>query len=981
MTNETGLNRGGRFVGSILPWLLSGAMFVVYLATLYHFATPATLARLANLAGWDWGPKFFAPVTFLVTCPIRLLPDALKLPALNCFAAVCAALTLALLARSVALLPHDRTNEQRRREQSEFSLLSIPTAWLPPLFAVLVCGLQLSFWERAVEFRDESFFDNGEIFNLLLFAYVIRCLLEFRISRNESWLTRFALVYGMAMANNWAMVAFFPCFLGALIWIKGFDFFHWRFVVRILCLGLAGASLLLLYPILNQLHHNADYSFSTTLRLILSNFKMALLRLPPDKKWLLLFAVTSVVPALLMGIRWGSSFGDNSPMGVALATFSFHVGHVFLLLCCLWVALDPPFSPRELIGFVPYLPLYYLGALSVGYLSGYLLLVFGVRPARPRQRPTVLAKWSGRVVLASVWLLAIAMPLFLIAKNLPEVQTGRAVARASDRFFSHARNSVSEGAAVILVDNDSRFMAYSLRAVLARSNPKPDDIFIESTSLGQSWDYVHFLDAKHPQAGILSAFTITNSPQPLPTDCIHLIEKLSQNHEIYYLHPSFGYYFERFYPEGRGLVFRMNLFPTNSWMPTPPAPEVLAENRKFWNEVSDDLEFVIHASHSPIDPYPAQLGRQVEQYAHLSRETNQFAAALAGYYSRDLNYWGVELAKSAPSEDTNTWREAGKCFDVAQRLDPDNRSAKINLDFNQSILAGNPPAYKKLSDFDEALGGYSVWYNAINSGGPLDEPNFCRAFGVILRDGNNYRQSIQQFERLQTMMPLDPSGPFQLAETFLGFLNHPNALSYAYPTPLQTGLAATTAAEQAVKIDPDNTNTLKLKALAYWQLGLYIQAHTNLPDAATCPSFTEAYSNSLSAIDEWLHISPEQPDALFFKSMSLMQLGQYDRAIAPLNSLLSRSNNAVALLNRAICYFRTGTFDAAKTDYLEVKKTHPEAYQADYGLAEIAYHQKDFTNALKYYGSYESNAPPAMQSTDEYKGVEARVKELKASPP
>ncbi len=955
-------------------------MLVVYFLTLYRLTTPATLGRLADLAGWDWGPRFFAPVTFLITCPIRWLPDALKLPALNCFAAVCAALTLALLARSVALLPHDRTNDQRLREQSEFSLLSIPAAWLPPLFAVLVCGLQLSFWERAVEFRDESFLDNGEIFNLLVFAYVARCLLEFRISRNESWLTRFALVYGLGIANNWAMIAFFPAFLAALIWIKGLEFFHWRFVARTLGLGLAGASLLFVYPVLNQLHHYSDYTFGGTLRIILSNFKLALFRLPPDKKWLLIFAVTSVVPVLFMGIRWGSSFGDNSPMGVALATFSFNLGHVFLLLCCLWVALDPPFSARELVGFVPYLPLYYLGALSVGYFSGYLLLVFGVRPARTRQRPTALAIWTGRLVVASVWLLAVAMPLFLVGKNLPQVQNGRAVAAAWNRFFTRAGKALPPKGAVILVDNDSRLMAFSLRAVLARSKPKPDDIFIETTSLGRSWDYVHVLDAKYQRAGILSAFTTINIPAPLASDSIHLLEMLAQGRDVYYLHPSFGYYFERFYPEDHGLVYRMNFYPTNAWTPPAPAPEVFAENRKFWDETSNDLQFVIHAVHSPVDPYPVDFGRKLEQYAHLLRETNQFAATLAAYYSRDLNYWGVELARSAAPQDTNVWSEAGRCFDLALQLNPDNRSARINLDFNRSTLAGNPPVYKKLEDFEDVLGGYRVWYDAINTGGPLDEPNFCRAFGVILRDGNNYRQAIQQFERLQALMPLDPSGSFQLAQTFLTMLNHPDALYYAYPTPLQTGLAATAAAEHAVRIDPNDPNTLKLKALAYWQLGLYLQAHTNLTDAA-CPSFTEAYSNGLSAINRWLDITPDEPNALFFKSMSLMQLGHYDQALTPLSTLIAQTNNSVAVLNRAICYFHIGTFDAAKTDYLEVKKTHPEAYQADYGLAEIAYRQKDITNAIKYYGSYESNAPPAMQSSDEYKGVQARLKELKAGSP
>src|SRR5439155_25798238 len=105
--------------------------------------------------------------------------------ALNLFSMVCAVLTLALLARSVTLLPHDRTHPQRLREKSEFSLLTVRAAWLPPLLAVIVCGLQLTFWEHATS-------ASGEMLDLLMFAYVIRSLLEFRIDERESWLTRAA---------------------------------------------------------------------------------------------------------------------------------------------------------------------------------------------------------------------------------------------------------------------------------------------------------------------------------------------------------------------------------------------------------------------------------------------------------------------------------------------------------------------------------------------------------------------------------------------------------------------------------------------------------------------------------------------------------------------------------------------------------------------------------------------------------------------
>ena len=91
--------------------------------------------------------------------------------ALNLFSAVCAALTLGLLARSVTILPHDRTDAQRKREHSDFSFLTLGSAWLPPVLAAAVCGLQMTFWENATNYTDE-------MFDLLLFAFLIWSLLE-----------------------------------------------------------------------------------------------------------------------------------------------------------------------------------------------------------------------------------------------------------------------------------------------------------------------------------------------------------------------------------------------------------------------------------------------------------------------------------------------------------------------------------------------------------------------------------------------------------------------------------------------------------------------------------------------------------------------------------------------------------------------------------------------------------------------------------
>src|SRR2546426_2210375 len=238
------------FVQSRLPWLIAAGALLVYLLTLNHWVSLSSLRVVASLSAKDWLPPINRPLHFLLTLPFRWLPPVSRAIGLNAFSAVCGALSLALLARSVALLPHDRTREQRMRERSEQSLLSIPAAWLPPLVAALMCGLQLSFWEHATA-------ATGEMLDLLLFAYVVRCLLEYRLSEEEKWLSRLAVVYGVAVTNNFAMIGFFPAFLGALIWIMGKGFFEFRFLARMVGLGAAGLTLYLLLPLVNALSANS----------------------------------------------------------------------------------------------------------------------------------------------------------------------------------------------------------------------------------------------------------------------------------------------------------------------------------------------------------------------------------------------------------------------------------------------------------------------------------------------------------------------------------------------------------------------------------------------------------------------------------------------------------------------------------------------------------------------------------------------------
>src|SRR5208283_1472466 len=117
----------------------------------------------------------------------------------NVLTAAGAALTLGILARSVQLFSHDRTKEQRQRQRGKFALLTVRAAFLPAAFAVALLGAQLTFWQNAVS-------GTGEMLDLFVFAFLILCLLEFRISQSECRLNLFALVYGLGVANNWALI-------------------------------------------------------------------------------------------------------------------------------------------------------------------------------------------------------------------------------------------------------------------------------------------------------------------------------------------------------------------------------------------------------------------------------------------------------------------------------------------------------------------------------------------------------------------------------------------------------------------------------------------------------------------------------------------------------------------------------------------------------------------------------------------------------
>src|SRR5713101_569275 len=193
---------------------------------------------------------------------------------------------------------------------------------------------------------------------------------------------------------------------------------------------------------------------------------------------------------------------------------------------------------------VTLLPFYYLGALSVGYFSGYFLLVFGATVIKSWERPSLLRVLLNRGLVALVWLALLAVPVGLAKQNLPQIWRGNAPDLAN--FGLLAAQSLPPQGAVVLSD-DPPYRLYGLQAALAQTGAGQKHVLLDTASLAQP-AYHRYLARRYPQQrwpdlaqGRALAELIDAS------SLVQILKQVGQTRQIYYLHPSFGYYFEHFY--------------------------------------------------------------------------------------------------------------------------------------------------------------------------------------------------------------------------------------------------------------------------------------------------------------------------------------------------------------------------------------------------------------------------------------------------
>ncbi|MDB6027708.1 MAG: Tetratricopeptide repeat protein [Verrucomicrobiales bacterium] len=942
------------FSNSILPWIVLGSAVILYVVTLNHFVTLGSLSTMAKVTGWDWQKPLAAPLYYLLTLPLHWFPTSWQVLGANLLSAICATLTLGLLARSVALLPQDRTKEQRSREYHEFSLLSIRRAWIPPVLAVLLCAFQLTFWENAT-------IASGEILDVLVFAYVIRCLLEYRLTENETWLKKFALVYGLGMANNWAMVGYFPCFLIALVWIRGFTFFNWRFIGRIAAFGAVGLLLYLLLPLVNVLS-GSENGFWDVLKTNLVHQKNLTLNSPfigGLKFDFLAIALTSLLPILVVGTRWTADFADISPTGTMLTNFMFRVLHLTLLVFCVWVFFDYKFSPRILgRGIIPFLTFYYLSALSAGYLCGYVLLVFGHEGERAWGKSRSSLKRFNKAIAFIVSVAAIGVPFWLFYRSLPSIREVNGPALRE--FAVRMDKSLPKNAAVF---SDDFTRLYLMQALEATKAQKSDRLFVHTRYLPNQ-KYHDYLRERYPSGRDLFVTAKLPKQEIPPLALIQMAEGLRQTHPLYYLQSSFGYYFERYYPRQHGLVYELVPFASNEFTLPKLDEAQIEENEAFWNAI------------------PAPSLKKLTVMA----ETFQDASVLCSFYSSALNVWGVELQRN------QQLKAAEEKFLVAWTLDPNNVVAQINGRYNVSLQRGDARPVGADEGLLKQIGYLHGLVGAMSYFGPMDEPSARLWLGKVFKDGGNLRQAAQQYSRIIELLPNDPQVRISFAHVLLDLNQPEQALNEVREVrkrnedqlpAYEFDLVDVEARALLLKNNFASAEDLMMQTLErdLKDEGRYRLVYQFYVSAAELikpqqPALAqERYKKGIGILDQLIAM---RPDAWYLlnKAVLCFNIGDLEESLSVLNRILETDPaNTSALINRAIIELQKGQFDGAKKDYLEYIKLGSAAdqHRAYFGLAEIAERTKDAAAAIKNYKAYLEIAP---RNSAEYEKVAERLKIL-----
>jgi tetratricopeptide (TPR) repeat protein len=937
------------------------AALSVYVLTLNHDVTLASLPLTAQVAGWDSQPMNGQPLFWLLTLPLRLLPAGWMAPGLNLFSALCGALTMGMLARSLELADWDRP-------------LAALGGWrskLPIIFACVVCGLEFNFWQAATA-------ATGEMLQNLLQAAAILCLLKFRSARNFRWLQAAAFIWGTGMVENWMMLLTSPLFVIALVWLGKSELLQKSLMIRLALAGLAGFfAVFIILPLWNGLSPHSPWSFGGAWLDALMVYKNLLANLHGYfwrgyRMTSLAVIIFYLVPVLPTVVR----LRDSGTLDKFLAVDQFQVwiyrGLRFaVLLACLWLAFDPVVGPRQIVlkqtGLsLPFLSLDYLLGLGVGFLAGNFLLARFAKPKNFLRPPNFLETAFERALVPSGILLLAVVSLGLLARNAPAITLANRQPLA--QFGELALHSLPPGGGIILSDDPQRLFVF--QAATAR-NENRQWLALDTRRLPTPF-YRQQMASQHPGNWL----TNLNQGELNPAGMLLLVRGLAQSNSIYYLHPDFNYLSEDFYRQPVGLTFGLKPYDFKAVNQPPLTADTMAQNEKFWDAMTPQLNAIEQACAPEKTGFNRALKKIYARF-HLQPVPSPQSQLLGKWYAVALDDWGVQLQRAGQLA------AAKNRFEQALALDGKNAAADLNLQCNTNLAAGIKQDLGAVDTLGARRGSFSKMASFINAYGPVDEPSFCYLLGNACYQAGLPRESIQQFERAHALAPDIAAAQIALVRLYTRYgheaqaqelISHLRTEMPSLPgtNSLDTELSLLEANTWLAETNPANASSV---------LQTMLKTHPNDARIAeivlqTYISFGD-YTNALQLASHQLAGDPDNLSGLFNQAGLYMKLGQFTNSLPIFDRALMISNLPPIRLARAVARVEAGQYDAAEADYLELEKTATNNLPIYSGLAEIASRRHDTNHAIEYLERYLAGIPAGNPQHDL---VAARLNTLKMNP-
>jgi tetratricopeptide (TPR) repeat protein len=914
------------------------------------------------------------PVLFLLTWPLRLLPAGWIPVGLNVLAAACASVTLGLLARSVALLPQESLPERQSVPANDQPRSpAFRSAWMPVVLAALALGLQLTFWENATT-------SPGEMVDLLLFAAVVWCVLEYRSDPRLYWLDRASFICGVALANSWAIAAFLPLVAAALIWSTRLRFFNvrflqhieasaWkkaipalasdgRFFLRMALFGLAGLSLILLLPLLSGLSPDSPRSFWQALEEVARSYTVILHLLArvfrAHKEVTFVLGAVVLAPLLVMSVAWRLFPARQEKNRFDPVFLIYWASHAFLLVLCLSITFDPPFSPRGLstrLGVpLPFLPLCFLNALSLGYYSSFILRLSTRYASRRRVLLRALRWTAPKLAYALMGLMLIG----LLGMNLPAVRVANG--RQLEQYAGFIAGSLPPEGAVVFSADSTRLEL--LQAALDRQGKAGRYVAVDANAI-PSERYRAWLKRTYPKhwtqeavppiSGALAGPGTSDSLLDM-AGVLRLMAELARSNRVCWLEANYGPLTELFYLQPRGLIYELKPYAPDAFSGPALAATELPELETFWKRVIeagvDPVAKLLRDAEKPAPGLAASLMKQ----AHLTRQLPGIIRNVAHWYSGALNGWGVLLQRQDQPQ------AATPCFAKAVDLNPDNLPARVNLKCNTNRLAGKELTLASPESLKEQLEKYrGNWAQVLAADGPLDDPTYCYWLSVVCAQNNLRRLAGQELERAHALAPNEFYPRLDLArlETACGMPDRALAM-----------VAETRAVPKLQSLDPKLRVELDFAEARAWLAktneAKAEQILLSLLDVDPADSAMRdrvkmafvaigSYTNVLRMTDQELQLSPDNVQALVQKGLLCMRLGDFSNAIPLFSRALTLTNSYPVWLWRANAHVQIGELDEATDAYQQALRAFPASSDPYDGLAEVAWRRGDTNSANGYH--------------------------------